>query len=40
VFNAQGVEVGGPAPRPLFTYEVRVQGGRVQIKTHPLPVVT
>lgn len=40
VFTADGVVAGGPAPRPLFTSEVRVSNGRVQIKTHPLPVVT
>lgn len=40
VFNAQGDVVGGPAPRPLFTYNVRATNGRVQIRTHPLPVIT
>lgn len=40
VFNAEGVNIGGPAPRPLFHYDVRVQNGHVQIKTHPLPVFT
>ena len=40
VFNADGTVAGGPAPRPLFTYEVRENNGQVQIKTHPLPVVT
>src|SRR5579884_1457240 len=34
VFNASGTVAGGPAPRPLFQYNVRVKGGRVQIKTH------
>jgi menaquinol-cytochrome c reductase iron-sulfur subunit len=40
VFTADGKVAGGPAPRPLFTYLVRVHNGRVQIKTHPLPVIT
>ena len=40
VFNADGTVAGGPAPRPLFTYNVRVQGGRVQIQTHALPIIT
>jgi menaquinol-cytochrome c reductase iron-sulfur subunit len=38
VFNADGTVAGGPAPRPLFHYETRVVNGRVQIKTHPLPI--
>lgn len=40
VFNADGTVAGGPAPRPLFHYNVRVQGGNVQIQTHPLPIIT
>jgi menaquinol-cytochrome c reductase iron-sulfur subunit len=40
VFNSDGTVAGGPAPRPLFMYATRIQGGKVQIKTHPLPVVT
>lgn len=40
VFNADGTVAGGPAGRPLFTYDVRVQGGNVQIQTHPLPIIT
>lgn len=40
VFNSQGQVVGGPAPRSLFTYNVRVKNGRVEMKTHPLPVAT
>lgn len=40
VFNADGTVAGGPAPRPLFTYNVRVQGGHVEIQTHPLPIIT
>lgn len=38
VFNADGTVAGGPAPRPLFHYETRVVNGRVQIKTHALPI--
>lgn len=40
VFTADGKVAGGPAPRPLFTYPTRVVNGHIQIKTHPLPVVT
>ncbi|MGI8827190.1 MAG: ubiquinol-cytochrome c reductase iron-sulfur subunit [Chloroflexota bacterium] len=39
VFNGDGTVAGGPAPRPLFKYETRVNGGRVQIKTQKIPVV-
>lgn len=40
VFNADGTVAGGPAPRPLFTYNVRVHGGNVEMQTHPLPIIT
>jgi menaquinol-cytochrome c reductase iron-sulfur subunit len=40
VFNADGTVAGGPAPRPLFHYNVRVQSGKIQIQTHPLPIAT
>jgi menaquinol-cytochrome c reductase iron-sulfur subunit len=41
VFNAEGNVVGGPAPRPLFTYNVRTTSdGHVEIQTHALPVIT
>jgi menaquinol-cytochrome c reductase iron-sulfur subunit len=40
VFNGDGTVAGGPAPRPLFTYPVRVQNGKVQIKTQPQPLST
>lgn len=40
VFDGNGNVLGGPAPRPLFTYATRVRNGRVEIKTEPLPVVT
>lgn len=40
VFNADGTVAGGPAPRSLFQYLVRVQSGKVQLKTHPLPIAT
>jgi len=39
VFNSDGTVAGGPAPRPLFTYQTRVNNGRVQILTQKLPVV-
>lgn len=37
VFNADGSVAGGPAPRPLFQYPVRVRNGRVEIQTQTLP---
>lgn len=40
VFNADGTVAGGPAPRPLYQYETRIQNGHIWIKTHSLPVVT
>jgi menaquinol-cytochrome c reductase iron-sulfur subunit len=40
VFNGDGTVAGGPAPRPLFTYPVRVQNARVQIKTQQQPLTT
>lgn len=40
VFNADGTVAGGPAPRPLFTYPVRVVNGRVQIRTESQPLTT
>lgn len=41
VFNANGIVLGGPAPRPLFTYDVRTTpDGHVEIQTHALPVIT
>jgi menaquinol-cytochrome c reductase iron-sulfur subunit len=38
VFYADGKVASGPPPRPLFRYPVRVQDGRVQILTSPLPI--
>jgi menaquinol-cytochrome c reductase iron-sulfur subunit len=40
VFNGDGSVAGGPAPRPLFTYPVRVRKGRVEIQAVKQPVVT
>jgi menaquinol-cytochrome c reductase iron-sulfur subunit len=40
VFNGDGTVAGGPAPRPLFRYDIRVVNGRVQIKTAPQPETT
>ena len=39
IFNADGTVAGGPAPRPLFTYDTRIRNGRVQIRLTKLPVV-
>jgi menaquinol-cytochrome c reductase iron-sulfur subunit len=40
VFNGDGSVAGGPAPRPLFQYPVRVVKGRVQIETESQPLTT
>jgi len=40
VFTSTGEVAGGPAPRPLFTYNVRVRGQSVQLQTHALPIIT
>ncbi|GAC1636576.1 MAG: menaquinol-cytochrome c reductase iron-sulfur subunit [Chloroflexota bacterium] len=39
VFNGDGTVAGGPAPRPLFTYQTRVNNGRVEVLTQKIPVV-
>jgi menaquinol-cytochrome c reductase iron-sulfur subunit len=38
VFYADGKVAGGPPQRPLWTQQVRVQNGRVEILTRPLQV--
>ena len=38
VFYADGTVAGGPAPRPLFKYQWRIQNGTVQALTRPLPI--
>lgn len=38
VFYSDGTVAGGPAPRPLFQYQWRVQNGTVQALTRPLPI--
>ena len=38
VYYADGTVAGGPPPRPLPRYAVRVQNGGVQVQTRPLPV--
>jgi menaquinol-cytochrome c reductase iron-sulfur subunit len=40
VFNGDGTVAGGPAPRALFQYPIRIRNGRVEIKTEAQPVVT
>ncbi|HEX6507938.1 MAG TPA: ubiquinol-cytochrome c reductase iron-sulfur subunit [Chloroflexota bacterium] len=39
VYNGDGTVAGGPAPRPLYKYEVRIRKGRVEIKTQRIPAV-
>ena len=38
VFYPDGRVAAGPPPRPLPRYEVRIENGRVQILTQPLPI--
>jgi menaquinol-cytochrome c reductase iron-sulfur subunit len=38
VYYPDGGVAGGPPPRPLVRYPVRVQNGRVEILTSPIPV--
>ncbi len=38
VYYADGRVAGGPPPRPLYRYDVRVQNGQVQLLTRALPV--
>jgi menaquinol-cytochrome c reductase iron-sulfur subunit len=38
VFYADGSVAGGPPPRPLHRYEVRVLGGEVQLLTGRVPI--
>jgi menaquinol-cytochrome c reductase iron-sulfur subunit len=38
VYYGDGRVAGGPPPRPLFQYPVRVQGGEVQLLTQPLRI--
>lgn len=38
VFDANGKVLGGPSPRPLFTYPCRIRNGRVQVKTTKIPL--
>lgn len=38
VFNKDGTVAGGPPPRPLVQYQVRITDGQVEIQTGPLPI--
>jgi menaquinol-cytochrome c reductase iron-sulfur subunit len=38
VYYADGTVAGGPPPRPLPEYQVRIQGDRVQVLTQPIPI--
>lgn len=40
VYYADGRVAGGPPPRPLPRYPVRVRDGQVEILTQPLPITT
>lgn len=40
VFNSNGTVAGGPAPRALFQYPIRVVNGRLQLKTTAQPLTT
>ncbi len=39
VYYANGTVAAGPPPRPLTTYNVRVNAGQVEILTQPTPIV-
>jgi menaquinol-cytochrome c reductase iron-sulfur subunit len=39
VYYGDGTVAGGPPPHPLPRYEVRVNGGVVEVLTQPLPLV-
>jgi len=38
VFNRNGTVAGGPPPKPLTRYPVRVHNGQVEIQTSPTPI--
>jgi menaquinol-cytochrome c reductase iron-sulfur subunit len=38
VYNADGSVAGGPPPKPLPRYPVRVRAGQVEILTSPIPL--
>ncbi len=38
VYNQEGQPVAGPPPKPLAHYPVRVNNGRVEILTSPIPI--
>jgi menaquinol-cytochrome c reductase iron-sulfur subunit len=37
-FHRNGNVAGGPPQRPLVEYPVRIQEGRVEVRTHPIPI--
>jgi menaquinol-cytochrome c reductase iron-sulfur subunit len=39
VYYSNGEVAGGPPPRPLPRYQVRVRNGQVEIETAPIPFV-
>ena len=40
VYYSDGTVAGGPPPKPLTRYEVRIFNNEVQIKTAPLPITS
>ncbi len=40
VYYADGTVAGGPPPKPLHRYPVRVRDGRVEIEDSPVPLTT
>jgi menaquinol-cytochrome c reductase iron-sulfur subunit len=40
VYYADGTVAGGPPPKPLTRYEVRIFNDEVQIKTAPIPITS
>lgn len=39
VYYSDGSVAGGPPPRPLPRYKVRLRDGQVEIQTEPIPIV-
>jgi menaquinol-cytochrome c reductase iron-sulfur subunit len=37
-FYRDGEVAGGPPPRPLVEYPVRIREGLVEVRTHPIPI--
>ncbi len=38
VYYKDGSVAAGPPPRPLSRYEIRIEGGQVQLMTREVPI--